>query len=655
MKSDKSAMNLRSGLPKSGSDWSILGSKLRAQGKLDEAFRAFSNALKDPHYKTPTIALNNIGLVLQKKGDLGGAIQAYRKALSNSNHDIEAQVWNNLGIALRENGDLDGSIDAHRKAIAAPKNKNRGRAWNNLGTTLRVKGKLAEAIKAHNRALADPAYDTPGKAWNNLAFALQAKGQFDESIKALKKALSDPKIGQPGYVWNNLGLAYRHKGQISDAIKAFRTALADSTYENPAKAWTNLGQVYAVKGDINRAKTAFQKALKSKDRLGTDHARARFGLQLLKSKIAQSALSPNDQALATAAPTEDIESAIITAITEAGVTQYDKYISHKDSLRDNVLSVLRGWSSAVPLLEGSERRWRGGGYFLKWKGCGVVLDPGFDFLRNFHDAGYHGREIQAVFVSHNHPDHNSDLKSIDDLQYELYKRLKTKGARPYVLLWDEDSRVATKFSIEKPEHQHPPIFLDFGFPQPIDLRKHPEKLPIRVIPFTVKHGVDVPHAMGMVIELLDEKGVTALRIGYTGDTTFFNELIIHLSKCDLLLAHISEPSVEELKDATKFKEGHLGYRGTAKLIKECKPKLSLIGEFWAGYTDSRISLVKGIRQRSGSQSVLPTGIAMHVHLPTLDIECTECGKPTPFAQIKVAPPTDIFGNLSYLCPKCLLH
>ena len=287
-----------------------------------------------------------------------------------------------------------------------------------------------------------------------------------------------------------------------------------------------------------------------------------------------------------------------------------------------------------------------------------MIDPGFDFLRNFHDAGYHGREIRAVLVSHHHPDHNSDLKDIDDLRYELYKRLaakKSPGSEPYVLLWDQDTSNEIKFGIATPAHHEEPIVFASGYPQAINLAQHNAKLPVRIIPFKVNHGGDVPHAMGMVLELLDEKGRTALRIGYTADTAYFEDLHKHLAGCDILIAHISQPSIEELQDASKLKEVHLGYRGTARLLKECKPRLALIGEFWAGFTDLRIALVKGLRQQSGVEAILPTGLAMHVKLPSLEIECTECGKLTPFGQIKVAPPTDNFGSLAYLCPKCLLQ
>ena len=235
-----------------------------------------------------------------------------------------------------------------------------------------------------------------------------------------RKAIDDPKFDTPGYAWNNIGNALSAKGEHDEAIKAYRKALDDPKYDTPAKAWANLAQTYVDIGKTKEAEKAYEKALSSPDSQGRDHRRARFGLRILKSKIVPDALSQDDRAMvakpATGAATAEIESGIIAAINEAGDTQYEKYLLKPDSERDDTLSILRGWSSAVTLLEGSERRWRGGGYFLKWRGFGIVIDPGFDFLRNFHDAGYHGREIASVVVSHNHPDHNSDIKDIDDLR-----------------------------------------------------------------------------------------------------------------------------------------------------------------------------------------------------------------------------------------------
>ena len=640
----------------------IRGVACYVRGEYDEAIKAYRMAIDDPHFDKPGIAWNNIGLVFEANGEHDHAIKAYREALADPGFEQCEGTWNSLGLALMAKGEHDEAMKVFSKALADPNNAMRGYTWNLLGNLYYAKGEHDNAIEAYREALADANYEEPGIAWYNLGNVLAVKGEYDDAIIAYQAALGDPNYRTAGIVWNNFGLVLATKGEHERAIKAYSNALADPKYNTPAKAWANLAQMYADTGNPREAEAAFEKALGSPDPKGSDHARARLALQILKAKIGPESLSPHDRAMMATSgknsATSSIEEGIIAAIDKAGVTQYETYIKQPDSMRGDTLSILRGWSSAVTLLEGSERRWRGGGYFLKWRGYGIVIDPGFDFLRNFHDASYHGREISAVVVSHNHPDHNSDLKDIDDLRYELYKRLaadKGPGSQPYVLLWDEDTSKATRFGTDKPQHRHPPIVMGSGFPQPFDLGTHAAEVPVRIIPFNVNHSGDVPSAMGMMVELLDDKGNALVRIGYTADTAYFKELHQQLANCDVLIAHISQPDRDELTDASKLKEVHLGYRGTAKLLKECQPKLALIGEFWAGYTDLRIPLVKGLRQLSGLKDVLPAGLAMHLRLPSLDIECTECSKPTPFAQIKVAPPTDKFGSLAYLCPSCMIE
>ena len=592
--------------------------------------------------------------------ELDMAIAAYRLAIEDPDFEPSGHAWCNLGNVLAEKGELDEAISAYRKAIEDTKCDSPGDAWCNLGNVLAEKGEMEEAISAYRKAIEDPKFEYSGDAWNNLGNLFADNGESEEAIRAYHNALEDPQLKPPGLAWYNLGHVYAETGQLEEAAKAYRKAIEDPTYETPGNAWVNLGVVLADKGEMQEAIAAYRKAIELG---GEGQAFARFRLSFLEANIKPEALSMDDRALldnpARPSSSEQVEDKIVSRIFEAGQSQYDKYWNDReDSSRDNTLSILRGWSSAVTLLEGSERLWRGGGYFLKWRGHGVVIDPGFDFLRNFHDAGFHGREIRAVLVSHNHPDHNRDLKDIDDLYYEMWKRGQQKGnqvVQPYVLLWDEDTAHVTVFSSESPEHQCRPISMSSGFPQPFDFTEHESKIPIRVIPFKVNHGNDVKHAMGMVIELLGDGEEKVLRIGYTADTEYFTDLSLHLKECDIVIAHISQPTIDELQDAAKLKSVHLGYRGTAKLLGECQPKLALIGEFWAGLTDLRIPLVKGLQERSGIGHILPSGLGMHMHLPSLDVECTECRKMTPFERIRVAPPADSFGNLGYLCEGCILN
>ncbi|MBS1581766.1 MAG: tetratricopeptide repeat protein [Bacteroidetes bacterium] len=318
------------------------------------------------------------------------AMQFYRSVLADAGFDRPGSVWYNIGVMLLDSGDFNGAEDAN-----------------------------LEALK-------DPNFVARGEAWNNLGFALAQRGDSAGAIEAYEKAIKDPSVWGKGKAWNNLGVELARQENYPAAIRAYRRALATEGYESPARAWHNLGLVLKETGDVQEARKAFASVLASPDIEGF-HASARLSLMLLDTSLSSAVLSKVDQALLEKSPSptplDRTEQRLITKIQEAGDSQYDKYLRKKDSTRDGVLSILRGWSSAVTLLEGSERRWRGGGYFFKWRGHGVVLDPGFDFLRNFHDAGYHGREIQAVLVSHDHPDHNADLKGVDDLRCELFKRL----------------------------------------------------------------------------------------------------------------------------------------------------------------------------------------------------------------------------------------
>lgn len=123
---------------------------------------------------------------------------------------------------------------------------------------------------------------------------------------------------------------------------------------------------------------------------------------------------------------------------------------------------------------------------------------------------------------------------------------------------------------------------------------------------------------------------------------------------DLLIAHVSQPDAKEFNDPDHLKKIHLGYNGAIRLIKEVQPKLTLIGEFWAGLADLRLDLISGIRLRSGQNAVLPACLGLHLSLPELKIPCSRCRKLISPGKIKIAPPLREFGLLGYLCDGCIL-
>lgn len=64
---------------------------------------------------------------------------------------------------------------------------------------------------------------------------------------------------------------------------------------------------------------------------------------------------------------------------------------------------------------------KGGGIYIKWRGTGLVIDPGINFMENMHMSGLGINDIDAVIVTHNHIDHNGDLITIDDLAFQFNK------------------------------------------------------------------------------------------------------------------------------------------------------------------------------------------------------------------------------------------
>jgi len=85
----------------------------------------------------------------------------------------------------------------------------------------------------------------------------------------------------------------------------------------------------------------------------------------------------------------------------------------------NKLVVLRRWQSFTPKIPRPHGDTvRGGGYFLLWGGKGIVIDPGYDFLQNFYDEGFSLDDIDAVVVTHSHPDHEDDLSTLSTLVKE---------------------------------------------------------------------------------------------------------------------------------------------------------------------------------------------------------------------------------------------
>jgi ribonuclease BN (tRNA processing enzyme) len=279
-----------------------------------------------------------------------------------------------------------------------------------------------------------------------------------------------------------------------------------------------------------------------------------------------------------------------------------------------------------------------------------------------------------VAVSHDHTDHNFDLMAIDDVFYEMSKRSENAEAKAkwcYSLFCDEGTRKkqfldkkATHRDISNVEYNNLKNFknkeLSFHLDEVEDERK---RLPFRIHFFRVKHGIDFP-AFGIRVECIPSDGSKPTVIGFTCDTEYFEQmdkndtdkLVDHLQDCDILIAHVSQPTLGELL-TTRLppRENHLGYRGVAKLVKNCTPKLTVIGEFWAGFADMRIDIAKGLKRINDKAVIVPSSIGLFINPKNGEIECTNCKRWEPAANIHVTAAKEEFGPLGYICSLCRMN
>ena len=566
-----------------------------------------------------------------------------------------------FALFLRANGHYeqkhcDLAINLYGRVLEASGFDAPGVAWNNMGTAYDKKKEFDRAIECYRKALDTRGYDTPGITWNNMGFAHAGKKEFDRAFECYQKALDTRGYDTPGITWHNMGFTYAGKKEFDRAIECYQKALDTPAFDTPGITWYNMAVAYRQSGQNRKAAECWKSAAECYDKAGESEeaAVARRMAQLVASRPEK--LSPQDRALAeNAPPVEPVptkKQSLGVKFAAGTQTAYDEYLRRTqeptDIMREpHVLAVLKEWGSSIPLVHGGQVGCRGGGYFLVHDGQGMVIDPGFDFLHNFHEAGFHATQIKAVVVSHDHPDHNHDLMALDTLMYEL------AGKDPrlqYDLL--RDDATAANIDLGDPGMRQRKSMCTFGWSRGGQTIGFPQsKLPFTICPFEARHGRN--HAVGFKLVC---HGHPQVKIGFSCDTQFYPELCQddHLGGCDILVLHISQPDPQEFTNDDFMKPLHLGFNGVERLIRECKPKLAIVCEFWGGYGDHRLDIIHALREECQTEAILPGGIGLMVRPSKLEVRCTACNKWIPADKIKVAGPDRRFGTLSYLCSDCHL-
>ena len=354
--------------------------------------------------------------------------------------------------------------------------------------------------------------------------------------------------------------------------------------------------------------------------------------------------------------------------------EYLSTLSGRDFRLNNrsFLVVLKGSGSSVPFFSSALRERfhdvpiKGGGMFIKWKGYGLVVDPGINFMDNMHARGLHINDINAVIVTHNHIDHNGDLSRIDDMASQLERT-------NIVLYVDKDTETANRgqMSMLKPENWHG---LDLGLDvllnngEDITEDIHMDIFPTQHI---LKKGVKIgkekddyektTYALKMTFK---DNGVARAIVGFTSDTQYLDELGDFFRECDYIVANISETNEDDYLRQV-LKDTHLGYTGCAKLLEACKTSsakgaltggntIFILSEFWAGKGDVRRELVRSLREKTKYDYIYPGDVGMLFFLDQPTFLCDFCNGEEVIDHLHTIRSGPEYSILRNICEHCIL-
>ena len=263
-----------------------------------------------------------------------------------------------------------------------------------------------EALDDCNKAIEiDPEYAAPYNGRGNTYRDLK---QYDKALADYNKAIElDPEYANP---YNGRGNTYHELEQYDKALADYNKA-NELEPDYPYPYYNRAELLYSL------GKHEYENALKDYEKANVlfesvndyFYGRSSDRIKELKDALEREIVEKSEKDIAERIL--DVTSDMVKEIDESkkSMKKFTDSNVKVDSVDTLTLTVLRKWNSYTPIVSSKIRSSKGGGYFIQSKNKGIVVDPGFNFIENFISKGYKFKQIDAVFITHAHNDHTSDL------------------------------------------------------------------------------------------------------------------------------------------------------------------------------------------------------------------------------------------------------
>lgn len=215
----------------------------------------------------------------------------------------------------------------------------------------------------------------------------------------------------------------------------------------------------------------------------------------------------------------------------------------------------------------------------------IYVDPGPGVVPDANKYKVKLNKIDVIFVSHPHVDHANDMNVLIEAMTEATNKKRGILIGPETI-FESKTKLKTKTNFGVSLSDFHSTLLDGYF-----IAKPGKKIQLDSISLkATKAKHNNTKGIGFVLEI-DGK-----RIGYTGDTEYFDGISEQYKNLDILIINILR--------AENAWEGHLDKYTCLRLLKEAKPKLAIITRFGGEYIRTKAEdVAKWLTKESGIKVV----------------------------------------------------